>query len=205
MQRPLYSTTPQRTIRRGAVIVWVILSAPVMGLALVFVIDIARLWVARTELKNALDAAALSAIKTLGEGGTTANARAAAQAAFSANPILGTSYSLNTAEGPCTNGNDSDADGDVNEEHILIGRVLEISGNTQFLFDCNESVSPVCPGDPPSIRIRRSLPIPSISVSFLGLSWGPYTITAEAFARYPCSAGPPQLLYYNNQVACSCP
>lgn len=184
----------RRAARGGAVIVWVIVAMPVLAVAIVLLADVARLWVARVEFKNALDAAALAGVKTWGEGGTFAQVRQDTNDAFSANTILGNSYSLNTSAGGCTNQNHPSLE-------IVLGRAYIVG--TQFHFDCN--VTPVCgsSGDF-GIRVRRTISISSISSSLLGLSWGPYTLTAESFARYPCPSGPPQL-FANNVLTCSCP
>lgn len=109
---------------------------PVVLTLLVMIVDGGNLWVARMELRNALDAGALSAVKTWGEGGSTTQARLAGQNAFNTNTILGSQYSLSTAEGGCTNANPSpSATADV-----LLGTISDGSGG--FIFDCQGT--PAC-------------------------------------------------------------
>jgi hypothetical protein len=179
--------------RRAAVIMWVILAMPVIAVAMVVLIDIARLWVAREEFKNALDAAALSGVKTWAEGGTFSQARNDANDAFTTNTILGNTYVLNTTAGTCTNENHPSLE-------IVLGGVTQVG--TNFIFDCN--VTPSCPGGVFGVRVRRTISITSISTSLVGLSWGPYNLTAESYALYACPSGPPQL-FVNNTFNCTCP
>jgi Flp pilus assembly protein TadG len=77
--------------RRGAVTLWVIAALPVILVAALVLIDVGRIWLGRIELKNALDAAALSAVKTWGEsgGGNTLVPRQDAVDTAAANTILG--------------------------------------------------------------------------------------------------------------------
>lgn len=143
--------------RRGIATIWVLASMPVILTLLVMIVDGGNLWVARTELKNALDAGALSGVKTWGEGGSTLQSRLDAQDAFHTNTILGTQYSLSTVEGGCTNGNPSPSAA----AEILLGTISDGAGG--FTFDCGGSpgcvvgafsvtiavdTSPVCPTDP---------------------------------------------------------
>ena len=78
---------PDHRSRRGIATIWVLAALPVVLTLLVMIVDGGNLWVARTEIRTALDAAALSAAKTWGEGGSTAQARLDAQDAFHTNTI----------------------------------------------------------------------------------------------------------------------
>lgn len=150
-------TTSSNSLRRGIATIWVLASMPVVLTLLVMLIDSGNLWVARAELKNALDAAALSGAKTWGEGGGTLQTRFDAQDAFNTNTILGTQYSLSTSEGACSNGNPSpSATADV-----LLGTITDGVGG--YTFDCSGTpgcivgafsvvfavdTTQVCPTDP---------------------------------------------------------
>lgn len=142
--------------RHGIATIWVLVSLPAILTLLVMIVDAGNLWVARTELKNALDAGALSAAKTWGEGGSTLQSRLDAQDAFNTNTILGTQYSLSTAEGGCANGNSSPSA----TSEILLGTITDGAGG--FTFNCDTTLScisgpfsvtfavdtsPVCPSD----------------------------------------------------------
>ena len=124
------------TARRGIATIWVLSSMPVLLTLLVMLIDAGNLWVARTELKNALDAGALSGAKTWGEGSSTSQARLDAQDAFTTNTILGTQYSLSTVEGACNNGNPAPSA----TAEILLGTMSDGAGG--FTFDCQGT--PAC-------------------------------------------------------------
>jgi len=64
---------PRRPERRGIATLWAVLTIPIMLVMLCGVIHIANLWLARVELENALEAAALAAVKEWGDanGGAT--------------------------------------------------------------------------------------------------------------------------------------
>lgn len=61
------------THRRGSATIWLIVVLPVLLVLFCFVINIAQQWLARVELENALEAAALAAVKQWGDanGGDT--------------------------------------------------------------------------------------------------------------------------------------
>jgi hypothetical protein len=65
------STRP--THRRGSATIWLIVTLPVLLILFCFVLNIAQQWLARVELENALEAAALAAVKEWGDanGGDT--------------------------------------------------------------------------------------------------------------------------------------
>jgi len=78
--------------RRGVAALWLILVLPVLVLLLGLVIEIGNIWRARVELENALEAAALAAVKQWGDGGggDTQLARNVAIAYAAANTVTGT-------------------------------------------------------------------------------------------------------------------
>jgi Flp pilus assembly protein TadG len=59
--------------RRGSATIWLIVTLPVLLILFCFVLNIAQQWLARVELENALEAAALAAVKEWGDanGGDT--------------------------------------------------------------------------------------------------------------------------------------
>ena len=124
----------RRGNRSGISTIWVIVALPAVMTMFVMVVDVGRVWLARSELKTALDAAALSGIKTWGEGGTTAQARADANDAMSTNTILGTTTTLDTTEGGCTNGNVASTG------EVVLGVATDNAG--LFTFDCNQLPCP---------------------------------------------------------------
>ncbi len=62
-----------KTSRRGSATLWLIVTLPVLLVLFCFAINIAQQWLARVELENALEAAALAAVKEWGDanGGDT--------------------------------------------------------------------------------------------------------------------------------------
>jgi hypothetical protein len=58
-----------RHLRRGISTLWLILALPVFLTLLVFTVDISNLWLARAELENGLEAAALAAVEAWGRSG----------------------------------------------------------------------------------------------------------------------------------------
>src|SRR5262245_22314887 len=79
--------------RGGVATLWVLLAVPALAIMLVFVTDIANIWVARIEATNALEAAALASVKQWKNvGNTSANRTASRQTAVNyvgANTVLG--------------------------------------------------------------------------------------------------------------------
>ena len=66
-------SSPHLTRRRGSATIWLIVTLPVLLILFCFVLNIAQQWLARVELENALEAAALAAVKEWGDanGGDT--------------------------------------------------------------------------------------------------------------------------------------
>lgn len=119
--------------RHGVATVWIIASFPAMAVLLCLVLETANLWMARVELRNALDAAALSAVKTWGEGGSTAAARLEGQVTAGLNTVTGSPVVLGLNVGGGTNGNGP------NTGDILLGSITGTPG--ALTFDCNGTAS----------------------------------------------------------------
>lgn len=175
--RNRFSDSEQRRVRcsnrRGIATMWVILSLPIFVTLIIAITDVANIWLARVELKNALDAAALSGVKSLETG--AAAARTAAQEAFAANTIRGAAFSLDLNAG------------NANPGDILLGEIT--TGGGPLTFQCN--VAPACPNDL-GVRTQKTIQISSIGSSIPGL--GPYNINVESFARFQCLTSSPQLV-----------
>lgn len=78
--------------RRGVAALWLILALPVLVILLGVVIEIGNIWLARVELENALESAALAAVKEWGSagGGDTAVSRLVGVEYAKANRVTGT-------------------------------------------------------------------------------------------------------------------
>ncbi len=181
--------------RRGIATIWIILALPALTTLLVVLMDVSNVWLAKTELKNAMDAASLSGAKTWGEGGSTLQARLAVFNASNTNTVLGSVIPLDIAEGGCANGNVSST------SEIVLGSITDTG--TVLQFNCN--TTPNCGGGIPfAVRTRKTIQINSVASSLFSFVLGPYDVTAESYARYACPAGPPQLVRVES-VVCACP
>lgn len=100
-----------RPRRRGISTLWLLLTLPVFLTLLVFTVDIANLWLARVELENGLEAAALAAVREWGEagGGLTGEARDVGVAYARANLIRGESLTIATNLAPSLSGDNPNA------------------------------------------------------------------------------------------------
>jgi len=86
----------RRRQRRGVATLWLILALPVLVLLLGVVIEIGNIWLARVELENALEAAALAGVKEWGDagGGDTQTARNVAITYAASNTVTGTAVAI---------------------------------------------------------------------------------------------------------------
>ena len=175
--------------RRGIAALWVILVTPAFLLLLCFVADIGKLWLARTELENGLEAAALAGVRSWGEasGGPTAAARGTAVEYAAANVAAGQTISIASNFGPLSPPNENaSATGD-----LLFGSATQ-AGNA-WIFDSNGT--PDCNlGRPYAVRAQGSATVTSFSDGFLGMSVGPYAVSAETTAIYDCTLMQPRIV-----------
>lgn len=111
--------------------VYFVFLIPLLLLFLLGGAQAARQWQAKIELKNAVDAAALSAVKTWAESASTAQAQLDADAAFSANSVIGQSYPL-VAATAALNGRTTAAAPSPTEPEILFGSIEDVGGTFQF-------------------------------------------------------------------------
>ena len=115
-----------------------------MLLMLTFVVEIAHLWVARAELENSLEAAALAAVKEWGDagGGSTLIPRQVGLVYAAANTIDDDPVELTTNYNPDNLPNEND---DC-EGHLIFGAITE--DRTMYAFDTqttfNAGVQPSC-------------------------------------------------------------
>ncbi len=123
---------------------WTILAVPALLLMLVFVVEIAHLWSARVELENALEGAALAAVKEWGDagGGSTLIPRHVGVAYAAANTIDGDPVAITTNYNPQVLPNEND-DCDGN---LIFGAITtdlsQIIFHTDVTF--NAGIEPSC-------------------------------------------------------------
>lgn len=171
--------------RHGVATVWIIAAFPAMAVLLCLVLETANLWMARVELRNALDAASLSAVKTWGEGGTTVAARTEGQVTAGLNTVTGSTVVLGLNTGGGTNGNGP------NTGDTLLGSITGAPG--ALTFDCNGV--PNCGGGIDfGVRTSLTMQVNSICDTVFGTTVGPFNVTSVSYARFPCANGPPELV-----------
>lgn len=154
-----------RPRRRGVSTLWLLLTLPVFLTLLAFTVNIANLWLARVELENSLEAAALAAVREWGDGRSPDAAKAVAVAYAAANPVRGII--------PASNFN------------FVFGEIEETDGKLTF----DPLGTRVC--DPElddfsgdfGVRVQATVPVSSLR-ALLGNSIGPYSVTATVTARY---------------------
>ena len=128
--------------RRGIATLWTILFVPVLTIFLIMVVEISFLWLARVELENALEAAALAAVTEWGRagGGSTYIPRQIGVEYAWSNGINGDPVAIETnfANPPNSSVNENQScDGD-----LVFGAILEnpITGGLIF----NADIPPGC-------------------------------------------------------------
>ena len=162
MRSPSRARRPQchrnAALRAGFSTLYLIALVPVLGLVLVVITDYATIWLARIELQNALDAAALSAVETWCEGPNSSPRRLAsrddARLAFEANTVLG--VPLDFPDAAFENGNGANP-GNIECMHdcpggiVLLGSIRNVEGD-------------YTPDDPPPFVFNGDVPPDKINV-----------------------------------------
>lgn len=94
----IHSKCEQHQNRRGIAILWLIIWGSLFLTFFCVVLEVATLWQAQVEINNAMDSAALAAVKEWGDSGvgSTQVPRDSGVAYTEANPILGVTYSPGT-------------------------------------------------------------------------------------------------------------
>ena len=135
--------------RRGIATVWLILWGPVLLVLFCITLDLANLWIARIELRNALDGASQATVKHWGDGGTNSTdvPRKVGVAFADANTILGNPLAIASNYGPGNLPNENlECDGD-----LVFGSVV----NQAAPFDFRSDVSPACAPGKVFIQIEK--------------------------------------------------
>lgn len=184
---------------RGVATLWVILSLPVALCLLAAIVEGGSLLLARLQLINALEAAALAAVDEWGDQANALNgsndaatrtaARARAVKLFEANTVAGQAWP--GALGP--NGAALDSDNQTCMGSVVI--LGEVTGAANDTFNAGTIVN-----DDYGVRAQATLSVNSVLASVLGMTFGPFSIHGEATARY--DAGEPKLI---RVVVFNCP
>lgn len=197
------SCPPERS-RRGAVLVWFVYIIPLMMLLLFALTDYGTTARTGIELKNAVDASALSAVKSWSTLGPAAAWRDAG-ATFNGNAVLGASRTLTTAAAdrvsPDFLGKGEEITfgilQDIGGQHVFhpIGQQqmrssrLQSAAKDQFAETVADGAGTLC------VRVRRSLVVTGIGGKWQQSTFGNYSVTAESFARLCPERGTPQLVH----------
>ncbi len=185
--------------RRGVVTLWTLLMVPVMLVLFAVVVEGVHLWLARVELENALEAAALAAVKEWAEtpltvpiaSGWTNGARTVGQQYAAANTINQTSVPIDANIGtfdPTSNPNENGPCGG----DLIFGAIVSAP---PYVFASN--LVPSCVVDEPdyAVRAQAEYTVPSLIGGFLGINFGgPFTVSAQTTAMYDCTSQRPRLI-----------
>lgn len=194
----------RRRPRRGAVLVWFVYIIPLMMLLLFALTDYGTTMRSGIELKNAVDASALSAVKSWASLGPGAAWRDA-DATFHGNAVLGASHALTTAATDRTSPDFLGRGGevtfglleDIGGQHVFhpIGQQqmqsdrLKSPAMTQFQQAVTVGTVTLC------VRVRRSLVVTGIGGKWQQTTFGQYSVTAESYARLCPDRAVPQLVH----------
>ena len=162
--------------RRGIATVWIIAAVPAIFTLLILLTDIGSLWQARMELETALESAALAAVQEWKATNNTNLARISAQNFAQANTVLGNPVNLNSNAGGGGTNDNSNCDGDI------------VLGNITSAGDFLAGVAPNSTNFY-GAKIQRAKAIPSLWTKFAGVTFGPYTVHAEAVAQLQFGPG----------------
>lgn len=186
--RRLNSTHPRHR-RSGIATVWIIAAVPAIITLLILLTDIGTLWQARMELETATEAAALAAVQEWKATNNTNLARTAAQNFAAANTVLGQSVSISSnGGGGGVNGN-SLCDGDILLGNLTSAGVLEAG------------VTPSSTNNY-GARVIHTMQVGSLWTTFAGVTFGPYTIHAEAVAQVQFDPGGTPRLVRPASITC---
>ena len=168
---------------------------PVFLTILVIVLEVGNLWMARVQLKNALEAGALAAVKSWGEagGGDTMTARTVGNEFASAVVVNGSPVNLASIDATlnynaANPGNQNNACTGV----FIFGTLT--SDNPRFVFEACET-SGCGAGIGFAVRAQATYTVPSISNQIFGVSVGSYTVSAKADAIYDCTDSRPAIYH----------
>lgn len=135
--------------RRGLSTVWVILTLPLLLLLFCFLINVANMWLARVELENALEAAALAAVKEWGDagGGSTLIPREIGQAFARENGIRCRRLQLGLNYDPVSGGVNENLACEIDglapsNGNLIFGAIEAVDPNDPIIF--NAGVRPGC-------------------------------------------------------------
>lgn len=173
-----------RRARHGVAVLWLILAMPVLLLLVGFVLEIGNLWLARVQLENALESAALAAVKEWADagGGDTQTARWVGIEYAAANRVTGTPVGLLDNYAPANTNQNASCTGD-----LVFGALT----NDAIPWVFNAEIAPGCGlGQVPAfaVRAQASVAVNSLCGSLLGITWPVFHVSGSSTARNDCAA-----------------
>lgn len=162
----------RHTARSGAAALWTLIVVPALVGGLLFVADAGRIWLARIELQSALEGAALAGVQTYRATGDASQARTVTQQYAAGNMAGGVPVAIALNGGNLATGD------------ILTGSVTGADAALQF----NLSDNPNCGATDFGVGAQSAHLFPSLFSSFLGQTFGSYTVRGRAFARDSCAS-----------------
>jgi Flp pilus assembly protein TadG len=185
--------TPRRTRpaahqRRGVVTLWMIVALPVLMLLLILLIEIGNIWRARVELENALEAAALAAVKEWGNGASNSDARDVGVAYAAANTVTGSPVVItdNDSGAPADNGNA------LPNGNLVLGAVTTTT--IPWVFHSGTTPSCSAPATDFGVRAQATVRVNSVALRLGGYVVPMLYVSAAATARYSCTTSRPELI-----------
>lgn len=170
--------------RRGIATFWLILFVPVFLVLLGLVVNVANLWLARVELENGLESAALAAVKEWYVSGSTSTATSVGIAYAGANTVRGQPISLTSGA-------------------FLFGAIYQAPPSDPIcpngiIFDA--TITPDCNPTPPNplahygVLVWANVTVPSIWSNVLGSGFPSGQVQSFVTAVYQCSDTEPRLI-----------
>lgn len=164
--------------RRGSATLWLVIWLPCLLALFSVLLGVSNLWLARVELENAVEAAALAAAKEWGDDqrGETLVAREVGVAYAAANHVRGGGVVLGLNYQDAHPNQNRDAAGD------LIFGVIDDSDPDHIVFNAN--VEPSGAEAKYAVRVEATVPLqPLGGVPFVG-ALAHYSVQAKATAQY---------------------
>jgi len=158
------------------VTVWTILAVPVILTILCVVVEVGRLWQARAQLENALEAAALAAVQEWGQRGGKAEQVAAGE-------IVGKAY----AQANAIHGVPVDLDDRARVSGVAWAFGMATASDNGFDFTPNPDAQTNL-----AVVIEATVKVPAMFRASFGRWIGGSTVTAGTAAYYDQSVQPPR-------------
>lgn len=174
--------------RRGIAVLWLVIWGSLFLTFFCVVLEIANLWQAHVELKNALDAAALAAVKEWGAEGSTLTeaARNSGVTYAAANTVIGKPVVLDpnydpTFPIPLGNINqNASCDG-----NLVFGRITIPGAPPDITFNSSLDVNEV--GVLPAVRAQATVEVEGFCSTLFGFSL--FDVSAKSTAYYDLITG----------------